>query len=149
MVQLDPKRFDLLCRYISIGNIVLFIGRFLVKKVLEKKQELETSDSKAKSFSEFLYRYCKMERDQSYTNSMKVVYGYLHKRMTCKGGEWVVRGRKDVSKHVFHIVTNTLNYVAMKMWFLVNPPSKATIQVQHIVQRSCVAHSLGTSKEDS
>ncbi|KAG4400211.1 hypothetical protein GLYMA_07G011650v4 [Glycine max] len=84
MVQLDPKRFDLLCRCISIGNIVLFIARFLVKKVLEKKQELETSDSKAKSFSEFLYRYCKMEGDQSYTNSMKAVSGYLQKRMTCK-----------------------------------------------------------------
>ncbi|RDX84844.1 hypothetical protein CR513_34042, partial [Mucuna pruriens] len=43
------------------------------KKVLEKKQELETLDSKAKSLSEFLCRYCKIEGDQSYTNAMKVV----------------------------------------------------------------------------
>lgn len=34
--------------------------------------------------------------------------------------------------HVFHIVTDRLNYVAMRMWFLVNPPGRATIQVQNI-----------------
>ncbi|KAK7363886.1 hypothetical protein VNO77_06046 [Canavalia gladiata] len=39
---------------------------------------------------------------------------------------------KDSSKHVFHIVTDRLNYAAMRMWFLVNPPRKATIQVQNI-----------------
>ncbi|KAK7262052.1 hypothetical protein RJT34_29612 [Clitoria ternatea] len=39
---------------------------------------------------------------------------------------------KDASKHVFHIVTDRLNYAAMRMWFLVNPPGKATIQVQNI-----------------
>ncbi|KAE9591550.1 hypothetical protein Lal_00039112 [Lupinus albus] len=38
----------------------------------------------------------------------------------------------DASKHVFHIVTDKLNHVAMRMWFLVNPPGKATIQVQNI-----------------
>ena len=36
------------------------------------------------------------------------------------------------SKHVFHIVTDRLNYAAMRMWFLDNPPGKATIQVQNI-----------------
>ncbi|XP_057724080.1 probable galacturonosyltransferase 4 [Arachis stenosperma] len=39
---------------------------------------------------------------------------------------------KDASKHVFHIVTDRLNYAAMRMWFLANPPGKATIQVQNI-----------------
>ncbi|XP_057430078.1 probable galacturonosyltransferase 4 [Lotus japonicus] len=39
---------------------------------------------------------------------------------------------KDASNHVFHIVTDRLNYAAMRMWFLVNPPGKATIQVQNI-----------------
>ncbi|XP_057999519.1 probable galacturonosyltransferase 4 isoform X2 [Hevea brasiliensis] len=39
---------------------------------------------------------------------------------------------KDPSKHVFHIVTDRLNYAAMRMWFLVNQPGKATIQVQNI-----------------
>uniref|UniRef100_A0A803NYI8 Hexosyltransferase n=1 Tax=Cannabis sativa TaxID=3483 RepID=A0A803NYI8_CANSA len=39
---------------------------------------------------------------------------------------------KDPAKHVFHIVTDRLNYAAMRMWFLVNPPGKATIQVQNI-----------------
>ncbi|KAL1358686.1 hypothetical protein HN51_003942 [Arachis hypogaea] len=39
---------------------------------------------------------------------------------------------KDTSKHVFHIVTDRLNYAAMRMWFLANPPGNATIQVQNI-----------------
>ncbi|KAJ1420977.1 Nucleotide-diphospho-sugar transferase, partial [Sesbania bispinosa] len=43
-----------------------------------------------------------------------------------------VSNAKDASKHVFHIVTDRLNYAGMRMWFLVNPPGKATIQVQNI-----------------
>lgn len=39
---------------------------------------------------------------------------------------------KDPFKHVFHIVTDRLNYAAMRMWFIANPPSKATIQVQNV-----------------
>ncbi|KAH7297537.1 hypothetical protein KP509_25G000900 [Ceratopteris richardii] len=39
---------------------------------------------------------------------------------------------KDPSMHVFHLVTDKLNYAAMKMWFLANPPGKATIDVQNI-----------------
>ncbi|KAK7327790.1 hypothetical protein VNO77_21881 [Canavalia gladiata] len=54
------------------------------KKVMEMRQELETLDSKAKSLSEFLYRYCKVEGDQSYANTMKAISGYLQKRMSCK-----------------------------------------------------------------
>ncbi|KAI4296091.1 hypothetical protein L6164_036079 [Bauhinia variegata] len=43
-----------------------------------------------------------------------------------------VQHAKDASKYVFHIVTDRLNYAAMRMWFLVNPPGNATIQVQNI-----------------
>lgn len=39
---------------------------------------------------------------------------------------------KEASNHVFHIVTDKLNYAAMRMWFLANPPSNATIQVQNV-----------------
>ncbi|XP_073272941.1 probable galacturonosyltransferase 4 [Primulina huaijiensis] len=39
---------------------------------------------------------------------------------------------KDPSKHVFHVVTDRLNYAAMKMWFLANLPGKAMIQVQNV-----------------
>ncbi|KAH7403940.1 hypothetical protein KP509_15G001800 [Ceratopteris richardii] len=43
-----------------------------------------------------------------------------------------VYNAKDSEFHVFHIVTDKLNYPAMKMWFLSNPPGKATIEVQKI-----------------
>jgi len=39
---------------------------------------------------------------------------------------------KDPSAHVFHLVTDRINYAAMRMWFLANPPGKATIQIQNI-----------------
>ncbi|GAB2224759.1 hypothetical protein Droror1_Dr00005529 [Drosera rotundifolia] len=39
---------------------------------------------------------------------------------------------KNPSRHVFHIVTDRLNYAAMRMWFLANPPNKATIEVKNI-----------------
>lgn len=43
-----------------------------------------------------------------------------------------VQNAKEPEKHVFHIVTDKLNFAAMKMWFLINPPSKATIEVQNV-----------------
>lgn len=39
---------------------------------------------------------------------------------------------EEPEKHVFHIVTDKLNFAAMRMWFLVNPPPKATVQVENI-----------------
>ncbi|PPR95476.1 hypothetical protein GOBAR_AA25184 [Gossypium barbadense] len=39
---------------------------------------------------------------------------------------------KDPSKHVFHLITNKLNFGAMNMWFLLNPPGKATIHVENV-----------------
>lgn len=43
-----------------------------------------------------------------------------------------VYNAKEPELHVFHLVTDKLNYAAMKMWFLANPPGKATIDVQNI-----------------
>ncbi|KAM0910988.1 hypothetical protein ACQ4PT_013849 [Festuca glaucescens] len=43
-----------------------------------------------------------------------------------------VLNAKNPSHHVFHIVTDRLNYAPMRMWFLSNPPGKATIEVQNI-----------------
>ncbi|XP_044982062.1 probable galacturonosyltransferase 4 isoform X1 [Hordeum vulgare subsp. vulgare] len=43
-----------------------------------------------------------------------------------------VLNAKHPSHHVFHIVTDRLNYAPMRMWFLSNPPGKATIEVQNI-----------------
>uniref|UniRef100_A0A5B7BPM4 Hexosyltransferase n=1 Tax=Davidia involucrata TaxID=16924 RepID=A0A5B7BPM4_DAVIN len=39
---------------------------------------------------------------------------------------------KEPEKHVFHIVTDKLNFAAMKMWFIVNPPASAAIQVENV-----------------
>ncbi|KAG8477387.1 hypothetical protein CXB51_030857 [Gossypium anomalum] len=43
-----------------------------------------------------------------------------------------IMNAKDPSKHVFHLVTNKLNFGAMSMWFLLNPPGKATIHVENV-----------------
>ncbi|CAK9228692.1 unnamed protein product [Sphagnum troendelagicum] len=39
---------------------------------------------------------------------------------------------KEPEEHVFHIVTDKLNFGAMKMWFLANPPGAATMEVQNV-----------------
>ncbi|KAK6118698.1 hypothetical protein DH2020_047555 [Rehmannia glutinosa] len=39
---------------------------------------------------------------------------------------------KEPERHVFHIVTDKLNFAAMKMWFQVNAPLGAAIQVQNV-----------------
>lgn len=39
---------------------------------------------------------------------------------------------QNPEKNVFHIVTDKLNYAAIKMWFISNPPGNATIQVTNI-----------------
>ncbi|KAL1554530.1 putative galacturonosyltransferase 3, variant 2 [Salvia divinorum] len=39
---------------------------------------------------------------------------------------------KEPGRHVFHIVTDKLNFAAMKMWFLVNAPAGATIEVKNV-----------------
>lgn len=39
---------------------------------------------------------------------------------------------QNPADHVFHVVTDRLNYAAMRMWFLANPPGEATIEVQNI-----------------
>ncbi|KAF2325291.1 hypothetical protein GH714_026175 [Hevea brasiliensis] len=43
-----------------------------------------------------------------------------------------VSSAKDAEKIVFHVVTDSLNFPAISMWFLLNPPSKATIHIQNI-----------------
>ncbi|XP_020259014.1 probable galacturonosyltransferase 6, partial [Asparagus officinalis] len=35
-------------------------------------------------------------------------------------------------KIVFHVVTDSLNFPSMMMWFLLNPPGQATIEIQNI-----------------
>ncbi|KAL2654118.1 hypothetical protein R1flu_022246 [Riccia fluitans] len=39
---------------------------------------------------------------------------------------------KEPEKHVFHVVTDRMNFGAMKEWFLENPPGRATIQVENV-----------------
>nr|XP_027095665.1 probable galacturonosyltransferase 6 [Coffea arabica] len=39
---------------------------------------------------------------------------------------------REPEKVVFHVVTDSLNLPAMSMWFLLNPPGKATVQVQNV-----------------
>uniref|UniRef100_A0A5B6Z0P4 Hexosyltransferase n=1 Tax=Davidia involucrata TaxID=16924 RepID=A0A5B6Z0P4_DAVIN len=43
-----------------------------------------------------------------------------------------IMNAKEPEKHVFHIVTDKLNFGAMNMWFLLNPPRKATIHVENV-----------------
>ncbi|GAA0142696.1 transferase [Lithospermum erythrorhizon] len=43
-----------------------------------------------------------------------------------------ITNAKEPDKHVFHLVTDKLNFGAMNMWFILNPPGKATIHVENV-----------------
>ncbi|KAL0314658.1 UNVERIFIED_CONTAM: Polygalacturonate 4-alpha-galacturonosyltransferase [Sesamum angustifolium] len=43
-----------------------------------------------------------------------------------------IMNAKDPEQHVFPSVTDKLNFGAMNMWFLLNPPGKATIHVENV-----------------
>ena len=43
-----------------------------------------------------------------------------------------ISNAKEQEKLVFHIVTDSLNFPAISMWFLLNPPGKATVHIQNI-----------------
>ncbi|XP_062080812.1 probable galacturonosyltransferase 6 isoform X2 [Humulus lupulus] len=43
-----------------------------------------------------------------------------------------VSAAAEPKKIVFHVVTDSLNFPAISMWFILNPPGKATIQIQSI-----------------
>uniref|UniRef100_A0A0A9DCA4 Hexosyltransferase n=1 Tax=Arundo donax TaxID=35708 RepID=A0A0A9DCA4_ARUDO len=43
-----------------------------------------------------------------------------------------IAASKDPRMIMFHIVTDALNYPAMIMWFLTNPPTPATIQIESL-----------------
>ncbi|CAH8391663.1 unnamed protein product [Eruca vesicaria subsp. sativa] len=43
-----------------------------------------------------------------------------------------ISSSKDPEKIVFHVVTDSLNYPSISMWFLLNRHSRATIQIQNI-----------------
>ncbi|XP_019705550.2 probable galacturonosyltransferase 3 [Elaeis guineensis] len=38
---------------------------------------------------------------------------------------------KEPGKHIFHIVTDRMNFAAMKMWFIAHPPLDATVHVEN------------------
>ncbi|RWW56244.1 hypothetical protein BHE74_00037057, partial [Ensete ventricosum] len=48
----------------------------------------------------------------------------------CLSDTWFLL--QEPAKHVFHLVTDKLNFGAMNMWFLLNPPGNATIHVENV-----------------
>ncbi|KAI3678860.1 hypothetical protein L6452_38164 [Arctium lappa] len=43
-----------------------------------------------------------------------------------------ISAAKEPGKIVFHVVTDSLNFVAISMWFLLHPPGKASVQIHNM-----------------
>ncbi|KAI8545252.1 hypothetical protein RHMOL_Rhmol07G0026800 [Rhododendron molle] len=54
-----------------------------------------------------------------------------------------IRNAKEPEKHVFHLVTDKLNFGAKNMWFLLYPPGKATIHVENVNEFKWLNSSYG------
>ncbi|KZV33514.1 putative galacturonosyltransferase 6-like [Dorcoceras hygrometricum] len=55
---------------------------------------------------------------------------------------------KEPEKIVFHVVTNSANFPSMSMWFLSNPPSKATVHVEIADLRLLSGKLSGNTKKE-
>ncbi|KAL5065389.1 hypothetical protein RYX36_027126 [Vicia faba] len=45
-----------------------------------------------------------------------------------------VQNANDPEKHVFHIVTDKLNFPSMRIWFLINPHATAMCKTTNLIQ---------------
>lgn len=55
---------------------------------------------------------------------------------------------QEPERVVFHVVTDSLNFAAISMWFLLNPPGKATIEVQNFDNFEWLTKNNITLKKD-
>ncbi|KAI9119273.1 hypothetical protein K1719_009948 [Acacia pycnantha] len=55
---------------------------------------------------------------------------------------------KKPEKLVFHLVTNSLYFPAISMWFLLNPPGKATLHIQNIDNFKWMSKYSGFKKQN-
>ncbi|OVA16240.1 Glycosyl transferase [Macleaya cordata] len=55
----------------------------------------------------------------------------------------------EPEKIVFHLVTDALNFPAMTMWFLLNPPGRATIQIESLDNFEFLLSNSLLKKQDS
>lgn len=61
---------------------------------------------------------------------MKIIKSvYVERRIKCLTITFTLQ---EPEKLVFHVVTNSINFPAISMWFLLNPPGKATVHIQTI-----------------
>ncbi|XP_010278152.1 PREDICTED: probable galacturonosyltransferase 6 isoform X2 [Nelumbo nucifera] len=63
----------------------------------------------------------------------------------------IISAAVEPEKIVFHIVTDALNLPSITMWFLLNPPGKATIEVKNMDDFGWLSSTYGTvlKKQDS
>ncbi|KAM3189466.1 hypothetical protein ACQJBY_068018 [Aegilops geniculata] len=98
------------------------IDRQLPKNVHKKIRAMESILTKIKQ----VHDNCAAAIDKLQTN-----LHWTENQLEANKQEATYAAQKPAD-HVFHIVTDKLNYAAMRMWFLANPPVKAAIQVQKI-----------------
>ncbi|CAH2057733.1 unnamed protein product [Thlaspi arvense] len=86
-------------------------------------EELETQLAKLESMEEVLSDVDKQE---------SIVLDTIREmgQLLARASEQLHECKLDPSRHVFHLVTDKINMGAMSMWFLLNPPGDATIEVQ-------------------
>uniref|UniRef100_A0A2N9IA95 Hexosyltransferase n=1 Tax=Fagus sylvatica TaxID=28930 RepID=A0A2N9IA95_FAGSY len=110
---------------------------FLSRSSLQKLKKMEATLSKASR----VYPDCSaMPEERQLPNEQKLqdaeLYHYAVFSDNVLACAVVVNSTittaMESEKIVFHVVTDSLNLPAISMWFLLNPPGKATIQIQSI-----------------
>ncbi|RZC45738.1 hypothetical protein C5167_038693 [Papaver somniferum] len=108
LIQLAAKTVPKPLHCLPLQLATDYFSQNLIKKETPNKDKLEDPS---------LYHYA-IFSDNVLATSVVVNSTVLH--------------AKEPEKHVFHIVTDRLNFAAMKMWFLFSSPAGAGIQVENI-----------------
>lgn len=84
----------------------------------------------------FLHNYARNEVLDKYKLEDNSLYHYAifsdNVLATAVAVNSTVINAKEPEKHVFHVVTDKLNFAAMRMWFIIHPPRPSAIHVQNI-----------------
>ncbi|KAL4558714.1 hypothetical protein LXL04_036915 [Taraxacum kok-saghyz] len=56
---------------------------------------------------------------------------------------------KEPEKIIFHVITDSLNFPAFSMWFILNPPTKSTIQIHNTNNFNFNSNSITTQEHES
>ncbi|KAJ0111337.1 hypothetical protein Patl1_00322 [Pistacia atlantica] len=126
-----PEKIKAMGQVLSKAREQLYDCKLVTGKL---RAMLQTADEQGQKLKEAEHISEKFPRSENLENPSLYHYALFSDNVLAASVvvNSTIMNAKDSSKHVFHLVTDKLNFAAMNMWFLLNPPGKATIHVENV-----------------